>query len=506
MRPALGFRLSASGSLQRVRLISLTSMGRIRIPVLVVLFTTAAVLESVRLSALSAIANSDVWWHLSSGTWMLQNHALPRSGLFSQSAGAPWIAASWAYDLLLASGFKLLGLSSIPMLLMIFKTTLAMATFLLGGGLRRRFWRAVALSVIAQYVLGSVQPGPAYFSILFFAIELLLLLESRRRQRLRMLFWLPGLFLLWANLDIQFVAGIGLLLLFLAVVASEKYFFSSGHSLAVKDVAKITGLSVVCTLITPYFYRAYGVFFGTTFSSANLYLPDFHAPGFRQPQDYVLLLLAMTAFLVLGLRRSRDLFAIALLGGCIAASFYSQRNIWLVTMAAVAVIGQAVDQPTESETATRLQWKNQVAIAVGLCVAVLAIAAATLIPRSHEALMAKVGQNYPVAACDLIREQHLARPLFNAYEWGGFVTWYLPQYPVAIDGRNDLYGADAIAEYSKMMSAEVPYTEYAAVSGAQTILLPKRAIMAGALSSLPLFKVAYSDDLAVVLRRNAGSE
>jgi hypothetical protein len=481
-------------------------MGRIRIPALVVLFTTAAVVEAVRLSALSAIANSDVWWHLSSGTWMLQNHALPRTGLFSQSARASWIASSWAYDLLLACGYKLLGLRSIPVLLMIFKTALAIATFLLAGALRRNFWRAVTLSAVAQYVLGSVQPGPAYFSILFFAIELLLLFESRRRQRVRMLLWLPGLFLLWANLDIQFVGGIGLLLLFLAVLASEKYFFSGGHSLAVRDVAKITGLSAACTLVAPYFYRGYGVFFGTTFSSANPYLPDFHAPGFRQPQDYVVLLLAMTAFLVLGLRRSHDFFAIALLAGCIAASFYSQRNIWLVTIAAVAVIGQARDQPTESETANRLQWKNQVAIAVGVCFAVLAMAAATLIPRSHEALMAKVSQNYPVAACDAIREQHLARPLFNAYEWGGFVTWYLPQYPVAIDGRSDLYGADAITEYSKMMNADIPYTEYAAVSGAQTILLPKRAIMAGALSSLPIFKVAYSDDVAVVLSRNAGNE
>src|SRR5579859_242411 len=101
-------------------------MGRIRIPVLVVLFTTAAVFEAVRLSALSAIANSDVWWHLSSGTWMLHNHALPRTGIFSQSAGAAWIASSWAYDLLLAFGFKLLGLRSIPALLMTFKTALAM--------------------------------------------------------------------------------------------------------------------------------------------------------------------------------------------------------------------------------------------------------------------------------------------------------------------------------------------------------------------------------------------
>ena len=481
-------------------------MARIRIPVMVVLFTAAALVEAVRVSALSAIANSDLWWHLSSGAWMLQNHALPRTGVFSQVAGDSWIAASWAYDLLLALGFRVLGLRSIPMLLMIFKIGLGVVTFLLAGGLRRNFWPAVALSAIAQYVLRGLQPGPGYCSILFFALALLLLLECRRMQRPRLLFWLPPMYLLWANLDVQFVDGIGLLLLFLAVVAGEKYLLSDSGSLALKDVTKIAGLSVACTLITPYFYRPYGVFFATTFNSANVYLPDFHAPGFRQPEDYVLLLLAMTAFLALGLRRSRDAFAIALMAAGIAVSFYSQRNLWLVAMAAVGVLGRTLELPAASEPAEKNRWRPETGVALAVSLVVALIAAWILIPRNHEALMAKVRQSYPVAACDSIRQQRLAQPLFNAYEWGGFVTWYLPQYPVAIDGRSDLYGAEVITEYSRMMNAEVPYTEYAAVKDAQTILLPKQAIMAGALSSLPTFKVAYSDEVAVVLSRKAGDE
>ena len=497
--PAFGFRTKGNLNLR-------VSMARIRIPVMVVLFTTAAVVEAVRVSALSAIANSDMWWHLTSGAWMLQHHALPRTGVFSQLAGYSWIAASWAYDLLLAFAFRLLGLRSIPMFLMVFKSALAVVTFLLAGGLRRNFWPAVVLSAIAQYVLGGIQPGPAYFSILFFAFELLLLLESRRTQRVRMLFWLPALFLLWANLDIQFVDGIGLLLLFLAVLAAEEYLFSRSGSLALQDVTKIACVSVGCTLITPYFYRPYGVFFTTTFSSANLYLPDFLAPGFRQAEDYVLLLLAMTAFLALGLRRSRDAFAIALMAACIAVSFYSQRNVWLVTIAAVGVIGQALELPEASETARKERRRPEVRVALAVSLVVAAIAASIVIPRNQEALMAKLGQSYPVAACDSIRRQQLAQPLFNAYEWGGFLTWYLPQYPVAIDGRSDLYGADVITEYSRMMNADIPYTEYAAVAGAQTILLPKRAIMAGALSSLPIFRIAYSDDVAIVLSRSNGDE
>ncbi|HLZ42773.1 MAG TPA: hypothetical protein VKQ11_17530 [Candidatus Sulfotelmatobacter sp.] len=481
-------------------------MVRARIPVMVLLFSAAAAMEAISLSSLSAIGNSDVWWHLSSGLWMLQNHALPRTGIFSQAAGTAWIASSWIYDLLVAFSYRLVGLRAIPLLLMGFKTTLAVVTFLLAGGLRRNFWPAVALSAVAQYVLGALPPGPTYASVLFFGLELLLLFESRRRQRWQLLLWLPALMLLWANVDPQFVIGVAVLVLFLASLWCEQYLFSGAHPVEVGKIATIACVAVLCTVVTPYFYHPYGVFFGVTFSSANAYLPDFHALGFRQPQDYVLLLLAMSAFLGLGLRRSRDLFSIALLAASMAAAFYSQRNIWLVAMAAVAVMGQTLRVPVENETSNNIIKRPEARNALVVSLIVVVIAAWAIMPRSREALLARIGKSYPVGACDSIRQQHLAQPLFNAYEWGGFVTWYLPQYPVAIDGRSDLYGADVITEYSKMMNADVPYTEYAAVSGAQTILLPKRAIMAGALSSLPIFKVVYSDDLAVVLSRRSGDE
>lgn len=480
-------------------------MVKARIPVMVLLFSAAAAMEAISLSSLSAIGNSDVWWHLSSGLWMLQHHALPRTGIFSQAAGAAWIASSWSYDWLVAFSYSLVGLRAIPLWLIGFKTTLAVLTFLLAGGLRRNFWPAVAVSAVAQYVLGAVPPGPTYVSVLFFGLELLLLLESRRTQRLQLLLWLPALMLFWANVDPQFVIGVAVLVLFLASLLCEQYLFGA-HPLEVGKVAMIAGVAMLSTVITPYFYHPYGVFFGVTFSSANAYLPDFHALGFRQPQDYVLLLLAMAAFLGLGLRRSRNLFFIALLAGSMAAAFYSQRNLWLVAMAAVAVMGQIVRTPAENETSGNRLRKPEVRIACGVSLIVVVIAAWAIMPRGRQALLARIGQSYPVGACDSVRQQHLAQPLFNAYEWGGFVTWYLPQYPVAIDGRSDLYGADVIAEYSRMMNADVPYTEYAAVSGAQTILLPKRAIMAGALSSLPSFKVVYSDDLAVVLSKRSGDE
>ena len=187
----------------------------LRLLALVVLFSAAAAYESTHLSALTG---SEVWVHLRTGTWMLENHAIPRTGLFSQYGNLVWNDSSWFFDFLLGTAHKILGLRAIPILLILLKTAVAVVTFLLAYSGRGDFWKAAALSVLAQYAISGLQPLPYVFSVLFFAIELQVLFSSRHSGSARRLYWLPLLFLFWANLHIQFVAGLVLLGVF--VVAS----------------------------------------------------------------------------------------------------------------------------------------------------------------------------------------------------------------------------------------------------------------------------------------------
>jgi len=516
----------------------------LRAPMLVALFTVAPLVEAVRCSSLSSLPGGDVWWHLSSGLWILQNHALPHSGIFSQSSSNSWAAISWLYDLKLAIFYKLFGLRTIPIFAMSCKAGLAVIAFLLAGGCRRKFWSAVFLSALAQYILGPASPTPVYASIMFFGVELLLLLEIRRSlysagapARVPRAAWLlPPLFLGWANVDVHFVDGLVLLMVFFAASllpsdfscgpsglessgpethGSRRGLHSSAASrLSLSNVASTTALRIllviasaclVATAITPYFVQPYRVFLANVFSAANAYLPDFKAPGFRQPQDYVLLLLAMSAFFALGLRRSRDLFLITILVIASALSFYSQRDVWLTVIVAVAVIGEMLLGSSPAAATENPQLFFSPAKSFGLAFAasfvVIALGAATLTPRSQSALLTKAAQSYPVDACNYIREHRLPQPIFNAFEWGGFLTYYLPEYPVAIDGRTDLYGDDFLVQYSKAMSAEIRYTDFGPMAIAQTFLLPHTAIMAGALGSLPGYRVAYQDSVATVIKK-----
>jgi hypothetical protein len=484
------------------------SMSKLRIPAMLLLFTSAALLEAVRLSSLTALSNGDTWGHLSAGLWIIQNHGLPTNGIFSQSAALPWVDSSWAYDVVLAVLYKLLALRAVPFVLMGFKVKLAVITFFLAGGLRGRFWPAIALSAIGQYILGGLQPGPTYCSALFFAMELVLLIESRKAGNAKLLFWLPPMFLMWANFDVQFVYGLGLLLLFLGTLVLGSLISRYGipqlpsdhETVSLGTVAIVTVISMFATVVTPYFYRPCQVFFSSITSAANLYLPDFHAMNFHQPQDYILMLLAMAAFLALGLRRSRDPFQISLLIGCTMLSFYAQRNNWLATLAAVAVIAEAMPAALKTAPSASKSCGRRFIITITLT-AVVILLAVLQIPRSREVLLGKIARTYPVQASDYIRAHHLPQPLFNAFEWGGFLTWYLPEYPVAIDGRTNLYGDEFMVQYSKLMNADVPYKAFPPANDARTLLLQSDSIIGEAMSTLPGFKVAYSDKVAVVLTK-----
>jgi len=487
--------LSAKRTDRRGRFDRFGGMAALRIAALVVLFTSAGVIEARQLSSLLLNERDDVWWHLHAGTRILQEQSLPHDAI-SDSPDPASTGPSWGYDLLVATAFGILDLRSFPALLMVFKLGLAVVTFLLAGGLRGRFWMAVALSAIAQYVLGTVPLGPGYCSILLFGIELIVLNRSRRTGSARPLFWLPVLFLAWANLDVQFVYGMLLFAVFLAASAlrnfgslltggpveqskSQKKPAPEKWANTPSTVGMLVGLCVIASVVTPFAYHLYGVFLTEVSGAANQYFADALPMRFRASEESLFLLLTMFAFVALGLRRSRDPFQILLLAGCAMASFHARRDAWLAVLAAIAVIAP-VEKP-EAGAAADLALDRHVLIAAGLSVAILLLAITLRIPRQNE-LLARVGKTYPVAAGNYLRENQMLMPLLTSYEWGGFLLWYLPDSALAISGR-----------------ANVLYAEYPGVNQAGTLLVQRNSRMGQALIGQAALRISYSDSLSVVL-------
>ena len=477
-----------------------------RLLVLTLLFSASALYEAAHVSALF---NGDLWWHLRTGLWILQNHQVPHTGLFSQYSELPWNASNWGYDVLLATLYKLCGLRAIPIVLMGFKVALAVLTFLLARTARADFWTAVFISAIAQYVIPGVQPVPSTLSVLFFGIELLLLVKTRRSGAVQSLFWLPPLFVVWANLHIQFVAGLALLGLFLIALFSEHALRKAGitllsnqiHRLPLLPVSILAGLSVLGTLLNPYTFHLLPDVGRSLYSSVSFqYGAEMHSMSFRRPQEFALMLLVMAAFFAFGRRRSLEVFELLALVAGTAIAFRIQRDAWLAVLPAVAVLGDGFQfqQAGKDTWNFNLRWEKPLAAA--LTTAILVAAALHLPDRTT--LMKKISQSFPVKACDFIVQNHLPPPLFNTYSWGGFLTWYMPDYPVAVDGRVDLYGDEIFSRYFQVTSGKVRLETDPSLVSAHTLLLERQSGMADALIKLPAlsaqYRLMYSDDLAAV--------
>lgn len=470
------------------------------------LFSAVAAHEAWKLFSL---ASPEIWVHLRTGLWILENRSVPRTGLFSRYSTLPWTDSTWLYDLRLGIAYRLFGLRAIPLSLIVVRLAVALVTFFVARVGRGGFWSAVLLSAIAQYVISDLQPLPYVVSILFFGIELQWLMRARQTGNARRLFWLPLLFVLWANLHIQFVAGLILLVFFICALLLESAirktragWISEGIvPLDLQQAATVALLSVLATLVNPYSFRLIPGALKAIYSPVGFeHFAEMSAMHFRRPQDFVLMLLVMFAYLALGRKRALDLFAwITLLAGTLLA-FRIARDGWFVVVPAIAVLSDGFQFGSASES-RRSMLPHRQRIWVAALTAVAVVTAMVRVPRSDQ-LMSRISQRFPVKACDYIEAKHLPQPLFVTYDWGGFVTWYLPQYPVAVDSRVELYGSDVLDAYFDVVTGKKLLESEPMVTTSGTLLLERQYAMSKALTDLPAlsarYRQVYSDEIASV--------
>jgi hypothetical protein len=260
--------------------------------------------------------------------------------------------------------------------------------------------------------------------------------------------------------------------------------------------------------MNPYTYRPLSVAGLELYSRVGMdHFTDLRAMAFRGPHDYVVLLLVMVTPLVLGYRRRVDLFELSALALGMAVSFRFQRESWVVVLLCVAAIanGARQDEGAGNKKAPEKSDLFRSWIIPLAATFVILVIFALRIPSGTNDALRKSGASLPVAACDYIQKAYLPQPLFNSYAWGGFLTWYLPDYPVAIDGRLGLYGEQLTAQHFAVVEGKVRLEQDEAFASARTILLEKDSALAKALSTLPQlssqFRVVYSDDVATVFIR-----
>jgi hypothetical protein len=118
-------------------------------------------------------------------------------------------------------------------------------------------------------------------------------------------------------------------------------------------------------------------------------------------------------------------------------------------------------------------------------------------------------QSFPVDAVSYLQAHPADGPIFNDYDWGGYLIWKLyPSTRVFIDGRADLY-ANSVSSRQDNPALLDQFAETYQFRGSwrqsierwniKTVLVPTNSALAVGLRSAPGWTVIYEDSQAIIL-------
>jgi hypothetical protein len=442
----------------------------------------------------------DLGWHLRTGEWILQHHAVPQTDPFSGTlAGKPWQAYSWLFEVLLTKLVQNLGLVGIVAYTGSMVMAITIALYHLVRRLQGDFSLAVLLTFVTGFSLAHLYtPRPWMFTILFFALELNILMHARRTGRVRELAWLPLIFCLWANIHIEYIDG--LLVLGLAFAESILAHWWSAAETRVKPgwMAGALFVSVLATLANPYGWRVYGVVFdygsrlAATGSALNR-VSELQAIPFRDISDFLILTLALASAAALAWHRRLVVFETGLLIFAAVVSFRSQRDIWVIATVSAVIL------------ASRVVVASRAVIRVPKFAAALAVVAAGLIVfagfrlmRVNNAMLqAQIEKTLPAKAVKAIQAGGYTGLVYDDYNWGGYLIWALKQ-PVVIDGRASFYGDERIDRSIRTWTGQKDWASDPGLRASSIVIGPANEALTQLLRTDSRYQLIYEDKMAAV--------
>jgi hypothetical protein len=461
-------------------------------------FLAAVLLGLFALTARN-VTDPDVWWHLETGQYISEHKSVPHADPFSYTrAGAPWVAHEWLTDLLLYALDRITGFGG---LMVVFASVLCAAFFLL---YLRCGPNPYVAGVAMHYAAWATEPvwgvRPQVLSLLLTSLWLLILERAERNPKI--LWWTLPLTLLWVNLHAGFALGLALSALFLVGEFIERALGRSPQNASLlRTEALVLGLDLLIVPLNPNGLRMFSYPVETLRSSTMQdYIVEWASPNFHRAEYWPFLLVVLSTFAILGWSgrdvRPRNLLLLLV---SLYAGLCSIRMMPLFVLIAVPLICRQVgDWPASQQPRHRSSvFVPLLNSAIVLAMLVFAgVHTAQVIRRQPQAEM----ERFPARAAAFLQIHPPSGPIFNHYDWGGYLIWKLyPATRVFIDGRADLYGERLLNQFADTYQFKGDWKQPLQQWRIVTVLVPANSALATGLRSSTGWIVAYEDPQAVVL-------
>jgi hypothetical protein len=171
------------------------------------LWAVLAILLPALAALIANLSSVDLAYHLRAGGDILDGAGIPRADAWTFTAlGQPWLDQQWGAQVILAAVYRLAGWTGLVLLRALLVGLLSALVLqfcrVRGADLRRAAWLTLAAFVVSAVALGL---RPQLFGMVLLALVLLVL--ALRRDRPRLMWSIPVIVAVWANLHGSFFLG-----------------------------------------------------------------------------------------------------------------------------------------------------------------------------------------------------------------------------------------------------------------------------------------------------------
>jgi len=410
--------------------------------------------------------DADMWWHLAAGKEMVSQGKILTTDIFSYTHyGENWTNAFWLSDIVLFLAYKLGGYLGITLLVSV--TAVVTMAVIYKHTLHNPFPLSLLIILLASFAIAPVwTPRPQIFSFLLLAILDYGLRESDEFI-LKRPWLLIVLFILWANMHGGFIWGF--LLIFAFIVGNGfDNLLKRDNSLSLQQLGHLgvwTLIAALAIALNPNGFSLWKLPFYTVGVSIQS-ITEWSSPDFHRLDLHPILWLLFLIIVGSGTgRKPLRWSGIMKVIGFSYMAFISQRSIGPFVIVATPVAIESLKAawlewlPVLSNQMQKLYVRKKSApvsmpVAITLNLTILGLFFFILVARAYSVSMdQQVHSGLPMKAVKWIRANQPEGQMFNAYNWGGYLQWELPQYPVFIDGRADLYGEKTISDWWSVVNA-----------------------------------------------------
>ncbi len=489
---------------------------------------------------LTQLSEVDHYWHLLAGRQILEEGQVPRVDDFTYtSSGRVWIDLHWLFQVMLALVDGLASWRGVEAA----KIALIVGGFVLAGlaALRRAPPLVVAplglLAVLAAQERFALRPEAASFLLLG---GVLLVLEAGRR-RPRLLFILPPMIALWANLHALFAVGLAAIGLAVAGELIDRWNArrrgDAGAVVYARSLYVAAALSIPASLLTPYGLAAWKLprrLLLERIATGNIYgrsIAEFQAPfsGFGVTVAIVAFALLAAVVVIAAIAARADLRPadLLILAAFLGLALLARRNLPLFAIAALPAGAAALDGAIRRVRRSIGRWGGEGRPGLAANLVTGAIMAVTLVALhgvvsnrffERDGTQRYFGSGpapgfYPREAANFIDRHAIDGEVLNDMTMGGYLAWsWYPRRRIFIDGRLELHDPALYKDYLELQQSPERFAALARRYDIGAVLWSHRHSLDAIplmryLTRSPQWRIVFVDLAAVVfVRRPDGGE